>query len=417
MSLLGICLVATCAIVAGIQAGMSWRLRQAFLRPAQPLLTDFECPHVIAVLCLRGTDPFLPTMLRGLLEQDYPRYRVRVVVDSANDPVRQVVEEAILATGARHVEVLVLTRRDRHCAAKNSSLLLGTENLAANCSVVATFDGDAVLHPSCLRELVTPLVRGEAKVISGVRWYAPRVATVGAIARLEWNLGCAAITHAMGLPWGGCLAMSRDIICDPELRQLYSQAFAEDMLLGSYMQRRREKVRFAPLATIVNREDVSVTSLLNFITRQNLVVRMSHHQWWKVIGFGSVLTALTGVICPLGMLVPTLFPWCLAGLILICGVIIVSMALQGRAVRALVERRGETLVNMSPRVILTMLCVLPVTQIITLLANIHALIARPVTWRGLTYQFGRDARVTLIREVPVVHLGHEYNTVVRDKAA
>ncbi len=96
---------------------------------------------------------------------------------------------------------------------------------------------------------------------------------------------------------------------------------------------------------------------------------------------------------------------------------IVSMALQGRAVRSKVEQRGEPLVVMTPRVILTMLCTLPLTQSITLLANIHALIARPVTWRGLTYKFGRNPKVTLVHEVPVANLGHEYNAVVLDKAA
>lgn len=417
MLIIGICVLSMSVIVAVIQGAMSWKLVQSFRRHSPPLLTDFECPHVVAVLCLRGTDPFLPKMLHGLFRQDYPRYQVRIVVDSEHDSARIVVEDAIRETNARHVDVLFLNRRDRHCAAKNSSLLLGTANLPDRCSIVATFDGDAVLHPSCLRELVTPIVRKQAKVVSGVRWYAPTSPTLGAIARLEWNFGCSAITHAMGLPWGGCLAMCRELIEDTQLRGLYSQAFGEDMLLGSFLQCRGEKVLFAPEATVVNREDISLKGLLNFLTRQNLVVRMHHHQWWKVIGFGLAVTVLTGVVCPLGMLVPVLFPWCLASLTLICVTLTVSMAVQGKAVRTRVERRGETLIAMSPRVVATMLCALPITQWITLLANLNAWIGRPVTWRGLTYKFGRDPRVTLVREVPTTQLGQEYTAVTRDKAA
>ncbi len=415
MTAIGICIFTISVIVSGIQAVMGWKLTKALRQPAQPMLSDEECPPVVAVLCLRGTDPFLPTMLRRLFALDYPSYRVRVVVDSANDPARLVVENAIRMAGVQNVDVLVLDRRDLHCAARSSSILKGTANLPDDCRIVAMFDGDVVLHPSCLRELVTSLVRQGAKAATGIRWFAPQSPTIGSIARLQWSLACSMMMYDLRLPWGGCLAMLREVIEDPELRDRISRSFGDDMLLGSMLDRRGDKLAFVTQSTIVNREVTSLKGLLNFLTRHMLYVRLNHHRWKWILGFGTLLIGLTSVVCPLGLLHATLRPWCLAGLVCLLVSLIGSAVFTGRAARAKVAERGEQLIPMTPFVVLLMLAAMPVTQLLTLLANMAACTTRQTTWRGLTYRFGKDPAVTLIGEVPVAQI-QTYNSFAPDNS-
>lgn len=404
MTILGICILIVCVALAAIQVVLGARLASLFRQPAPPLLTDEECPEVVALLCLRGTDPFLPTMLQRLFAQDYPTYRVRVVIDSADDPARQVVEEVIRRSEARHVDLLVLEHHDRHCAARNSSILKGIDNLPESGRIVAMFDGDVVLHPSCLRELVSSLVREEAQAATGIRWFAPKRANLGSIVRLQWSLACSMVMYTMRLPWAGCLAISKEVVTDPEYRARVAVTFGDDMLLGSVLQRRGQKLVFVPQATIVNRETTSLRSLFNFLTRHMLYVRLSHHRWTWILGYGSLIVVMMLFVCPLGLLHPVLRPWCIAGLACLMVFSMVPMARAGQAARNAVARRSEQLIPMTPSVIVMMLAAMPVMQIFTLLANVSACLTRQITWRGLTYRFGRDPKVTLVREIPVTQV-------------
>ena len=59
---------------------------RALYRFRRVLPADNDCPKAAVVLCLRGTDPFLEDCLRAVLNQDYPQYEIRIVVDSRQDP-------------------------------------------------------------------------------------------------------------------------------------------------------------------------------------------------------------------------------------------------------------------------------------------------------------------------------------------
>ncbi len=128
------------------------------LRKPQPTLDDAACPPVAVILCLRGVDPSLEHCLDGLLDQDYPRYEVWIVVDHADDPARGVAEQAIRRRGAGNVRIHVLSRPRETCSLKCSSLLEALAAIDDSYAAVAFLDADTVPHRSWLRELVAPLV-------------------------------------------------------------------------------------------------------------------------------------------------------------------------------------------------------------------------------------------------------------------
>ncbi|MDB9335702.1 glycosyltransferase, partial [Nodularia spumigena] len=57
------------------------------------LLPDEQLPKTAVILCLRGADPFLPNCIEALLNQDYPEYDLKLIVDSPQDPAWQIVND------------------------------------------------------------------------------------------------------------------------------------------------------------------------------------------------------------------------------------------------------------------------------------------------------------------------------------
>src|SRR5690348_12542810 len=111
---------------AMLPAYWGWRMIVDYYRRTQitPPIVE-PCPKVAVILCLRGADPSLDECLHGLLNQDYPRYQVRIVVDCVADSAWQKVHD-LLARGIRtgvEVDVDVLAKPCAKCSLKVCSQL------------------------------------------------------------------------------------------------------------------------------------------------------------------------------------------------------------------------------------------------------------------------------------------------------
>ena len=84
-----------------------WRYRRS-------LPADGDCPRAAVVLCLRGRDPSLEKCLESVLKQDYPDYRLHIVVDNRQDPAWQVAESLAKGYGAERVHIETLEERLEH---------------------------------------------------------------------------------------------------------------------------------------------------------------------------------------------------------------------------------------------------------------------------------------------------------------
>ncbi len=69
------------------------------------LLPDDRLPKTAVILCLRGADPYLRQCLRALLQQNYPQYELKVVVDHQDDPAWNVAIDTIQELGAINAEI------------------------------------------------------------------------------------------------------------------------------------------------------------------------------------------------------------------------------------------------------------------------------------------------------------------------
>src|SRR5437764_5246533 len=88
-----------------------WRWLAYFRRELQRTLPDYA-PFASVIVPCRGLDQDLAENLRALFAQDYPRYEIVFVTDSANDPALRVIEKVREAnmdapTGAIATRVLI----------------------------------------------------------------------------------------------------------------------------------------------------------------------------------------------------------------------------------------------------------------------------------------------------------------------
>jgi cellulose synthase/poly-beta-1,6-N-acetylglucosamine synthase-like glycosyltransferase len=179
-------LFALSAIFLGLPLWWMWRLVGAYLfRPADPPLPEDRLPSAVVILPLRGADPSLRDCLCGLLAQDYPRYSIRIIIDSPDDPAWDLAREVLSEGHRRDVDVRLsgLERPCDTCSLKISAQLQAVAELDDSVEVVALIDADAVPPRDWLRTLVTPLADPRVGAVSGMRWYAPERPTWGALVR------------------------------------------------------------------------------------------------------------------------------------------------------------------------------------------------------------------------------------------
>jgi glycosyltransferase involved in cell wall biosynthesis len=392
--LLGACLSA----MAAWQAVMMCSAFRRLWTPGPTPLGDVECPLALIVLCLRGEDPFLPRTLRALLSQDYPNYRVRVVLDSAEDDARRHVEAALHSAGNPDwVEVQTLRQRFDTCTYKMSGILSATQELPPGTQFVAFLDGDTVLHRSWLRELAAPIVRDGVSAATGNRWYAPQRATLANMVRVWWASSALSLMHLFRIPWGGTMAVRSDVITDEELRRRLRHAFSEDTTIGQFVAERRGVIRLVPSLIVVNREDSTLGEFLNFDARQLLTIRMQHSAWR--------LVSLHGVLGAMWIVFPIMRGWW-DGPAWVIGAFRIAVALlclQGilldLTVRRVVRSRDESMPAWNPWRIVMAVCGLAALPFLHLAAALRAQFTRRIIWRGVCYRLGGKTPVMVVRDL------------------
>ncbi len=380
------------------QLAIKVRVIRHFRQPLPKLIEDHDCPLAVVVLCLRGGDPYLKHTLQWIRDQDYPRYEVRIVVDSPGDEAHEVLRQAFGENPPAHIEILILTERHPTCSLKVSGLLQATRDLPEEVGVLAILDGDAIPHASWLRELATPIVQGEAGVSTGIRWYAPRRSTLGGLCRFWWNSAAMAIVMQQQISWGGTMAVRGDLLRSGELRSRLQRAFGEDSVISGYAIDVGEPIAYPPTLVIVNREETTVRDFFRFDVRQ-LVNGRTSHKAWPLLFLHSIASSLA-LMYPIGRLcglpVRAISDVAFA---VYCLTLWGGELAQAYSIRNVLATRNETITgwNEVGRWVDSALALM-VLPALHLLAVLHALTLRRVCWRGVWYRVRAWMSVTIERD-------------------
>lgn len=381
-----ICLVVLAGLVC-LQLSWGWRFARQFrTQGSQP--ADGALPRVVVVLPIRGADPSLACCLRGLLNQDYPEYEVRIIIDSDQDPAWHLVHEILGPHHGPRVQVSTLHTRRNTCGLKSSALLQAIGTLDKSCDAVVLIDADVIPYPSWLRDLVRPLMDPKVGAATGIRWFRAKTATWGSLVRYLWNAAASVQMYALHIPWGGSLALRADLFRRSDLLQKWGVSLWEDTGCYRTIRDLGLRLQFVPAATMLNQETTDLKGCFRFIRRQMLNVRLYHESWPAILahGIGSACALTTTLFCA-GIALAA-GDWQAAAL-LIAGLFFYGAGLGlaliwiERQIQRLAGERAEAATPLAWQT----LCAFPLTHIVYFASLVSASALSKVSWRGITYEF------------------------------
>lgn len=395
-SLLGWLLIQTCLTLIFL-----W-----YLRSYKPqLLPDEKLPKTAVILCLRGADPFLHNCLRSLLQQNYPQYDLKLIIDSQEDPAFKIASETINELGATNVQINILRAVRYNCSLKCSSLIQAVSDLDNAYPVIAFIDADTVVHPNWLRELVTPLLDDKVGLTTGNRWYVPTGNYWGSLVRYSGNVSTVVQMFLFQIPWGGTLAIKTEVLNRIKLLDKWGEVLTDDMLLHKLIKQQKLKIKFIPSLLMLNQEESSLSNLLESLKRLIISSKLYHPGWLAIISeaYSSIVVPNLVIIIIFYLLLQS--QW-YAGFLLFSSYIsytiglVLLMLLMEVSIHHILHNQGKKIPKLSFLIILKMLIAIPFTQWIYGLIILSSLWTSSITWRGITYRIQGRENIRLIEYRP-----------------
>jgi cellulose synthase/poly-beta-1,6-N-acetylglucosamine synthase-like glycosyltransferase len=374
------------------------RLYQQNLK--QQTRSDYT-PRATVVLSLRGNDPFLADCLHGLLNQDYPEYHVKIVIDHIDDPAYAFVAHYLAEHDHPHCDVSIRECTHGICGLKNASLVQAIREADDDSAVLAWLDADVVPHRSWLRELVAPLQDPQVGVASGIRWYAPRHSNPGTMVRHAWNTAALMQMVSLDVPWGGSIALSRDVFTHPLLANSFSRMLWDDTGLKQIADRLGRKIAFVPAATMVNTESIRLHSCFRYMTRQLVNARYYHPHWWLIASLGLLTAFAQTALMALSLLFLVQGDLTAAGSsagVLLFANTCVALAIFriSLLVHQTVRARGDDFQRQPLRT----LAYLGITVYVFAAALLAAIRTSTINWRGVVYHVPQPFDVRIMHYEP-----------------
>lgn len=369
---------------------------------------DNELPKVAIALCLRGADPFLPNCLQALLNQNYPEYELRIVVDSQEDPAWEIASQITQHQTAIPVKITPLRIRHKTCSLKCSALIQAVSELDRDCEIVALVDADTIPHPNWLRELVSPLQDPQIGLTTGNRWYVGGNQW-GTLCRYLWNIAAVGQMYLYQIPWGGSLAIRTKLVRQAQLLEKWEQAFCEDTMLRRVLKEQGLQIKSVASLMMVNREECALPNFRRWVNRQLLNAKLYHPGWRAILIYGTLTTLIPASTALLSLI--TLFSnhgiWavCLGSSLISYLIVLLSLIrLTERAVQAKLAIRNESLPQYSAIAFVKIALAIPLTQLICAIALWQTMLTQKVEWRGITYQIKGPWDIKLLEYFPYQYL-------------
>jgi cellulose synthase/poly-beta-1,6-N-acetylglucosamine synthase-like glycosyltransferase len=365
-------------------------------------------PRAVVVLSLRGPDPFLRDTLLSLLQQDYPNYAIRVVVDSEQDPSWAVVSEVAAKAGKIPFEYSALANRSETCGLKCSSIVQAVESMQPEDEILVLSDADVVPCRQWLSDLVEPLSQPEIGVVSGNQWFHPRHGQLGSLVRNIWHAGAIIPTVLYGNPWAGSCAMRIKDIRSTGLLEKWKQTIVDDGPICEVFRPTGKRIHFVPSLVVVNREECNVRFCFTYIRRMLTWSRIYEKTFLltplhALLMLGSLVVAVALVIWGTLFANSLVVSCATAGLFLFAISMLCAYLLVDSAVVKVVRGRGELINHTSFARLIKLAGLFPFAIFIYGVVIFPAMFARRIKWREVTYEVHGRWNVRKIDDRPYPH--------------
>ena len=278
------------ALQAFLVVLFSWhvsRRRHEMFSWIQPPNDDW--PTVEVVLCLRGADSSLKPVLESLSQQQYQGdWRLQIVVDSVDDPSWKIIEEVAYSQNDLgsptptwdEINVQTLLERPSRGSLKCASLLQAFDGLDSKSAFVVLIDADAVVNCDWLSKIIFACCQKGIGAVSGNRWFMPKSDTLAGWTRAVWNSGALVLMTLFSIPWGGSLAVRREVIEANSWKHLLRHGLCEDTGLLEPLKELGLRYLFCPDLLVVDEsDDINFIKLFHWIKRQLMTARLHHSAW------------------------------------------------------------------------------------------------------------------------------------------
>lgn len=363
-------------------------------------------PKAAVILAVRGSDPFLVENMAALMQQDYPSFKLFIIVDSEQDAAWPDVLK-LQSMAPQHVVTSALQDHRPTCSLKCSSLAEAVEQLDPSYEVIAFLDGDAPPHYRWLRELVEPLADKSIGVTTGNRWYTPSKISLGSMVRYFWNAGAIVHVWFSGIIWAGSMAMRREVVGQIDLVTHWRKSLSVDGTVVRQVRAAGLKTRFVPSVIMPNREDITLGSFTPWSERQLVAARSTGSGW-----AGVLFHALSIAVCVFAPILIILAGIALAdqrtvqfGLLALgsywFGAVVSSLVIE-LGMQSVLHRNRASVAWWNPKAALYYLPALVLSHFVYFKALTGATIRSRVSWRGVEYEISSDNAIQMIEYRPYV---------------
>ena len=362
---------------------------------------DDELPEALVILALRGADPYLARTVQSLLQLDYPRYELRIVVDSRDDPAWSVVQSVLDEVDGEQAVLKSLHKPSSTCVLRFSALLQEVVDLDERFDAVVWLDADVIPYRGWLRDMLQPFADAGVGATSGIRWYLPNSGGWGTVLRALWNVGAVIQMHAFGIGFGGSMAVRSVVLRNRAVLEKWKQILWEDTYMYQIVSDAGFRLQFVPRATMANQETIGVRACYQFVRRQTLNARLYHPNWWALFSLGTLsgLLPFLGLLLALYQLSQGNGLQATIGVAIVISYILASIVIYGWAgacSNRIVRARGVP----NWRFPMCVVLIAPLVPLFHLVASVSAVRARQVEWRGIEYSVRGPRQIEMIRYVP-----------------
>ncbi len=368
-----------------------------------PATVPDPAPRVSVHMPVRGVDPHLPQAIQNLLDQDYPNYEVRIIVDSSQSEEWEVIQQTVRDLHTDRVSISVLGRRRPHCSLVCNAVLQFVEEVGDKSQLLAFCDSDMVVARNWLREMVAAMEDPSVGTTLGNRWYMPSTTGWGTLVRYLWNaIGNVNMFHH-GILWSGAVCLRVTDVHRAGLPAMWATAMIEDIPLRDPLERIGLRLKYVPELIVINREEISLGHCIGFITRQIFWTHLYAKSSFAFVAFAALVgptTAALLVLLPLGACLEqwSVAGWSAGALLLQIAVAAASVALLESRVRRMMRRRGEVVSPTPVALFWKLPFAILLTQLVVCYTILVSRFMRTLNWRGVKYQIDGPFNVRLISD-------------------
>ena len=367
-------------------ATIRMRLAQTTSRTLINSSIRYPCDILIPV---KGPITDEGSILRSLLEQDHSAYYVTFIIESEDDPAKEVLD--VLCKRFSHARTLVSTP-STSCCQKNQNLIKGVNHLHTETKIIVFCDSSNEAPSGWLARFVQPLENDSAQVVTTFRSFDPQPQTLGGICQTLYGTVLLAMMVLLPYPkpWGGATAIRRDVFEELDVKREWAHTIVDDLILGNVLDRAGIRVKL-DLNNLLRTplQNQTIKQFTSYLDRQIMFPKFTNPMIW-------LLSLLSHIDLPLSFTVAIVMSTILFPAGLVNGSLgMVALAYLGAVVLAAFLLR--TLNPFSISFVRWLVAILPCTTMAAFIF-LRSIFRNYIVWNGRKYIPGREGVILAVMD-------------------